>query len=95
MTKKNKKKIRVRQSDEYETYQIGTCENCGRDNVKVRRVESFGMAKESRGFYNLCFDCVGPKVFWKKGGRRMESPTNIIRAPEGLIEFVRSSGEKA
>ena len=88
-----KKKIRARQGDKYETYQMGTCENCKRENVKIRKVEAFGFARESRGFYDICFDCMAPRVFWKKGGLLMKSPTNIIRAPDGLIELP-SSDEK-
>ena len=88
-----KKKIRTRQGDRYETYSIGTCENCGREDVKIRKVEAKSwLSKASRGFYNICFDCVGPRVFWKKGGVTMESPTNIIHAPEGLEEL-QSIGE--
>ena len=91
MPEKKKKKIRTRQGDRYETYSIGTCENCNREGVKVRKVEAFDtFHKGSRGFYNICFSCIGPRVFWKKGGRTIESPTNIIRTPEGLEEFQRS-----
>jgi len=79
-----KKKTRTRQGDKYETYQIGTCENCEREGVKIRRVEATSwLSRASRGWHNICFDCIGPRVFWKKGGRTIESPTNIIRAPDG------------
>ncbi len=37
MIEKKKKKIRTRATDKYETYQIGTCENCLKENVKVEK----------------------------------------------------------
>ena len=96
MTKK--KKIRTRRGDEYETYQIGTCENCLKESVRVRKIQAFSTfvsasPESSRGWYNLCFECFGPRVkFWSEK-RQYEAPTNIIRAPAGLEEFAVLSRE--
>jgi len=82
----------VWQGDKFESYNIGTCKNCLRDNVKIRRVRAISwLSKANRGWYNICFDCVGPKVFWKKGGRTIESPTNYIETPDGLVEYQSSA----
>ena len=81
-------KSRPRKGDKYESYSLGICENCKRENVKIRRVHAISwMSKASRGWYKICFDCIGPRVFWKKGGRTIESPTNLIRTPDGLVEY--------
>ena len=55
---------------------VGTCANCG-EKKPVRPVEEFGwIARESRGWHQICFDCWGPHVFWKKGeaGQQYVSP---------------------
>ena len=92
MSKNEKKKLRVRSTDEYETYQIGTCENCDKENVKIRPVEYYSMfamasRESSRGFCKLCFECFGPRVKFRSRGKIFYAPTNIIHAPEGHIEF--------
>lgn len=84
--------FRTKPTDEFETYQIGTCENCHKENVKIRRIEAFSMfarasRESSRGFYNICFECFGPRVKFRSRGRIFYAPTNIIRTPEGLQEF--------
>lgn len=60
--------------DEREHAQIGKCENCGKDGVRGRRVEAFGVAGESRGYYFICFDCEKPKITWSKDGRIRTTP---------------------
>ena len=87
-----KKKIKTRQGDKYETYNIGTCENCLKENVRVRKIEAFSMfarasRDSSRGFYNICFECFGPRVTFRSRGQIFHAPTNIISAPEGLEEL--------
>ena len=84
-----KRVVRTRQNDKYETYQIGTCEDCGRENVKVRPVEAYSwMSRASRGFYKLCFKCFGPRVTFTSRGKEFYAPTNIIRTPDGQhLEF--------
>lgn len=82
------KKPRVRSTDEYETFQIGTCENCEKENVRLRPVEEFSMfvrasRESSRGWRKICFDCFGPRVKFRSRGRIFYAPTNIIHAPEG------------
>ncbi len=94
MTDKKKRKLKgVRQGDEFETYNVGTCENCLKEKVKVRKVEAFSMfarasRETSRGFYNLCFECYGPQVTFRSRGQKFHAPTNIIETPEGLEYFV-------
>ena len=53
---------------------IGKCDNCKKENVKVRRVEAKGMFRESRGYFNICFECVKPVVYTKVRGKWVESP---------------------
>ena len=55
----------------------GVCENC-KKTKSVRPVESFGHTRESRGWFNLCFDCFGPQIFWRENdkGRTMMSPAS-------------------
>ncbi len=55
---------------------VGTCANCG-EQRPVRPVEEMGwIARESRGWHQICFDCFGPHVFWQLGeaGKRYMSP---------------------
>jgi hypothetical protein len=53
---------------------IGDCENCGRHG-DVRRIEAIGHMGESRGYYDICFECIGPRVQFKAAdGRRMWAP---------------------
>jgi len=57
---------------------IGTCENCGRQNVKVRRIEAVGMFREKRGYFNICFECFGARTYTKtKDGRVVESSERL------------------
>ena len=53
---------------------IGTCQNCHKENVKVRRVEAKGLFNETRGFYDVCFACFAPQVYTKVRGRIVQSP---------------------
>jgi len=83
---------------EYETYNIGTCANCHKENVKIRRVEEFSMfarasRESSRGFHDICFECFGPRVKFRSRGKIFYAPTNIISASEGQVE-VHSSEQK-
>ena len=48
---------------------IGTCENCGKEKVKVRRIKAIGMFKEPRGFFNVCFECFGEQIEFQSGGK--------------------------
>jgi len=54
---------------------IGTCENCKRENVTVRRVKAIGMFNEPRGYFDICFECQRPEIYWTtKDGRQMHTP---------------------
>ncbi len=44
---------------------IGVCESCKKEKV-TRPVKVDGMMKTERGYYNICFDCFGSRIFWKK-----------------------------
>ena len=71
-------RLRVNEKTDLEQSYMGTCENCGKENVRVRRIEAIGMFKESRGHYDLCFKCVGPQILWKsKEYGDMKSPMDI------------------
>jgi len=70
--------------DEYETFWTGTCDNCNRDGVLVRRVEATGMFKEPRGFYNICIDCFKPRVKWSNKRGTFYSPTNKYRVGDKI-----------
>lgn len=64
---------------------VGVCENC-HANKPVRPVEAVGWAKESRGWFNLCFDCFGPQVWWRErtGSQVWMSPARLTpREPDG------------
>lgn len=55
----------------------GVCENCNKETW-VRRIESFDrFHRGSRGFFNLCYKCFGPRILWRKGGLEMKSPMDI------------------
>lgn len=77
----------------YESYFIGKCDNCHEENKKIRRVEAMGMFKEPRGFYNICFDCMGPRVMSSNRRGTFHSPTNKIRGKDGLEKWIRTSSE--
>ena len=52
--------------DDLETAIIKECENCG-ENKRGRNVEvGSNFVGANRGSYWLCFDCVGPRIFWQK-----------------------------
>jgi len=95
MTDAKKKKERVMQRDEYETYYIGTCENCHKEKVKIRPIMAMGMFKEDRGWYQICFECFRPRVTWSDKRGVFISPTNIIVAPEGPEELPSPGGTQA
>lgn len=66
---------------------IGTCENCKKENVKVRRVQSVGsiLGGGSRGYFNICFVCLKPVIYIKVRGRTVESPMNDYK-PEKVTK---------
>jgi hypothetical protein len=52
------------------------CENCGKTRAG-RRVQVVGHVRESRGWYRFCFECWGPRVWWRRRGndrKLWESP---------------------
>ena len=65
---------------DYDHANIGTCENCHKENVKVRKIEAYGMfGSANRGFYNICFECFKPRVkFRGRDGRNYESPVDAV-----------------
>ena len=56
----------------------GMCENCGRDNVLVRPVQSVGWLNEPRGYYKLCFDCFRPRISWRPRGKHAQIYTSPV-----------------
>jgi len=62
--------------DDRKSASLGVCENCQRDDVLVRHVESVGWSGESRGFYSICFECFGARLTWRlrESGRMYMSP---------------------
>ena len=65
--------------EENETGYPGTCENCHRENVMVRKVKAYGMfGSADRGFYNICFECFKLRVKFKgSDGRIYSAPITI------------------
>lgn len=59
-------------NDDRKGTMIGKCENCNRDGVAVRRVESM---LSPLHYYSICFVCLKPTFSWRnKDGRVIESP---------------------
>jgi len=59
---------------------IGTCENCHKENTKVRRIHSAGdsFGGASRGYFNICYKCIKPKITFRgRDGRTYEAPMNL------------------
>ena len=86
-----KLKLRSGERTDLEDAQNGICENCERE-TKVRRVEAYSMfamasRESSRGFYNLCYKCFGPRIIWSKGGKEYRSPISVPY--NELDEFLR------
>lgn len=54
---------------------ISLCVDCETEKVG-RHVKVDGMLKTERGYYFICFECLKPRVFWRKnlGGRLFNSP---------------------
>ena len=75
---------------EYESFTVGTCENCKREHVKIRPIEAMGMFKEPRGWYQICFDCFGPRVKWSDKTGTYFSPTDKISEAGNLITISRT-----
>ena len=63
------------------TASAGKCVQCGR--MKPGRLVmvygAFGSAP--RGYYFFCFDCFGPRIFWKKNEYSItyETPADLTR----------------
>jgi len=66
---------------------VGICENC-HTKKPVRKVEAFGAMRESRGWFNLCFDCFAPQMWWheREGGVVWMSP-----APNTVCTLTKGS----
>ena len=63
-----------------ENYGVGACENC-KQIKPIRPIQAIGwIAKESRGWFGLCFSCEGPHIFWKysEHGRTYRSPVRAV-----------------
>ena len=59
---------------------VGTCENCLKKNVKVRRIHSGGdqFGSASRGYFNICYKCIKPIItFTGRNGQKYETSMNI------------------
>lgn len=49
---------------------IGTCENCGKEKVKVRRIQSLDkFGANPRGYFNICFECFGEQIEFQSRGK--------------------------
>ncbi len=64
--------------DERTIEAVDLCENCNKEK-KGRRVKAYGLHKESRGYYFLCFDCFQPRVFWRPRGKYSKVISTPIR----------------
>lgn len=53
---------------------IGTCENCKKEKVKVRRIKATGMFNEPRGFFNMCFECHAEQIEFQSRGKTFFAP---------------------
>ena len=64
--------------EDRDTGALGVCDECGLP-TRTRKVEvkasAFGGA--GRGWYDLCFDCFRPRIFW----RRDETDKTIYESP--------------
>lgn len=65
--------------DQIENGYLGTCENCNKENVMVRKIEGYGaFGSDMRGYYNICFECFKPRVNFKgSDGRIYTAPITI------------------
>ncbi len=66
-------------SDERDITTVSMCEQCHVEKCG-REVQSFGYSQESRGWFFLCFDCFGPRIFWRENenSREMYTPISAI-----------------
>lgn len=59
---------------------IGICENC-ENEASVRRVEAVDfITRKGRGWFNFCYECFGPRIFWRKTYKSpqvFESPIEV------------------
>ena len=68
-------------SDERNITTVGMCEQCHKEKCG-RRVQSFGYSQESRGWFFLCFDCFGPRIFWRENANSREMCTPVFAVPQ-------------
>ena len=73
--------------------QIGTCENCHKEGVWIRRQEvtegAFGSGP--RGFFKICIDCCGPVQYCIGPLGEMETP--LYWPKEKVQEYLNKSME--
>jgi len=57
--------MKVIKTEDPETSGISICDNCGerKPGRPVEGKDTFTMT--SRGWWFLCYDCFGPRVFWR------------------------------
>ena len=70
---------------------IGTCENCHKENTKVRRIHSWGdsFGGASRGYFNICYKCIKPIITFRgRDGGTYEAPMDLTE--EQLDEIIAS-----
>ena len=79
--------------DEREHIFKGVCENCKKQKDNVRKYEAFGIFQEPRGFYDICFDCVGPTVRWTNLDTNMTYNSPAFNYAEVEKEGVEDSVE--
>lgn len=83
-------------------HHIGVCENCLLER-NCRQVEAFDtFTMQSRGFYNICFYCESPMIYWKYslGGKTFRSPAyrtyadkvDALQKSEAEAEQIKKEG---
>jgi hypothetical protein len=72
-------KLRQNETTDWNERYKGTCENCHKEQIDVRKVKAIGHAGESRGYYDVCFQCIKPVIrFYSPRMKRwMEAPMEI------------------
>jgi hypothetical protein len=79
--------------DERRTCWGGFCDNCKQEKIAVRRVKALDIfTRQYRGFFTLCLDCFGPRIFWKNspGGQIKFSP---VERPNSSMKLTETAAQ--
>lgn len=71
-------KIIIIYDETTEEHEYGICENC-KQYRKIRSIQSVGHMNEERGYFDICFHCTAPRLFWKR-----RDDTAIFETPQYL-----------